>query len=81
MRTAEPEDTLSTVLLGYTKRKSYGFAMKVDKKGPTDRHAVNSFIKWLGEQGLSTGVIRLRSDSETSIKAVAAAVAASRGPG
>ena len=47
MRTSEPEDTMATVLLGYTKRSSYGFAMKVDKKGPTDRYAVTNFFKWL----------------------------------
>ena len=81
MRTSEPEDTLATVLLGYTKRSSYGFAMKVDKKGPTDRYAITNSLKWLGGHGLATGVIRLRSDSETSIRAVAAAIAAFRTPG
>ena len=55
--------------------------MKVNKKGPTDRYAITNFLKWLSEQGLATGVIRLRSDSETSIRAVAAAIAAFRIPG
>ena len=81
MRTGEPDDVLSKVLLAYTKRKSYGFAMKCDKKGPGEHHALNSLLRWLNEQGLGTGVIRLRSDSEVSIRAVATAIAASRRPG
>eukprot|EP00972_Heterocapsa_arctica_P031918 4701856-Heterocapsa_arctica.AAC.1 len=55
--------------------------MKVDHKGPTDRHAVSNFLLWLSEQGLQKGPIRLRSDSETSIRAVASAIAASRDQG
>eukprot|EP00972_Heterocapsa_arctica_P103832 15302698-Heterocapsa_arctica.AAC.1 len=55
--------------------------MKVYKKGSTDRHAVSNFLLWLNELGLMQGQIRLRSDSETSIRAVAAALAASRDQG
>eukprot|EP00972_Heterocapsa_arctica_P064028 9447865-Heterocapsa_arctica.AAC.1 len=81
LRTAEPDNVLSTVLLGYLKRKGYGFAMKVGCKGPTDRNAVSSVLLWLTELGLQKGPIRLRTDSEASIRAVAASVAASRDQG
>ena len=81
MRTGETNDVLSTVLLAYTTRTSYGFAAKCDKKGPSDHYALNSLLRWLNEQGLGTGVTRLRSDSEVSIRAVATAIAASRRPG
>ena len=81
MKTAEPEDRLATVLLAIRKPCGYGFACVVRQKGRGDPGAVNSLLRWLHECGLGAGVIRLRSDSEVSIRAVANAVAALRTQG
>ena len=53
----------------------------VREKGRGDIGAISALLKWLGERGLSTGPIRLRSDSELSIRAVATVVAALRPQG
>eukprot|EP00972_Heterocapsa_arctica_P069657 10293193-Heterocapsa_arctica.AAC.1 len=73
MRTADPEDRLATVLLALRKQKGYGFAVVAKCKGATDTFAVAALVRWLGEAGLGSGPIRLRSDSEVSIRNVAAA--------
>ena len=80
MRTSEPNDKLATVLIAYNKQRHYGFGC-VAQKWPMDQYAINSLVRWLKEHGLASGMIRLRTDSEVSIRAVAAAVAAMRPQG
>ena len=76
----EPEEiSLVTILLGMRKVLGYGFAALVKTKGLEDRAAVSMLAQGFLEAGL-TGDIRLRSDGEASVRAVALEVAARRAP-
>ena len=68
------EISLVTILLGMRKVLGYGFAALVKTKGLEDRAAVSMLVQWFLEAGLA-GDIRLRSDGEASIRAVALEVA------
>ena len=70
-------DALVTLLLAMRKEVGYGLACHVRSKGQMDRNAISVLLQWLLEAGL-TGLIRLRTDGEPCIQAVAAEVAARR---
>eukprot|EP00972_Heterocapsa_arctica_P098334 14511072-Heterocapsa_arctica.AAC.1 len=71
MRSGATDDVLATVLVGMLKEKGYGFACVTNAKGCGDKQALAAISRWLEEAGL-TSTLRLRTDSEVSICAVAA---------
>ena len=66
-------DIIAVILLAMWKGPSLGFACMVTKKGRGDRHAILALTRWFRENGLNAQ-IRIRTDSEAVIRALAAEV-------
>eukprot|EP00972_Heterocapsa_arctica_P115221 16446627-Heterocapsa_arctica.AAC.1 len=78
LRSADPEDRLVPILLGYVMGTGYGYAGAALGKGVTaNKELVRDAMSFLSEIGL-TGDLRLRSDGEPAIVAVLKAIAAAR---
>ena len=74
------EETVAQPILAATAKPSgYCFAGAARTKGAGDMNTIAAMCRFLVEAGL-TARLRLRTDAEPSIKAVAAAVAAQRAP-
>ena len=85
LRTGAPEDKLATLLVAVhpgdpvARKPTYGLARVVQAKGRGDARALGALHAWFEEAAL-TGAMRLRTDSEPSIKAIAQAAALRRAP-
>ena len=66
------------VLIGWRDWAGDGFAAVSRQKGRGDPLPITSFVQWLNEHGVH-GDVRLRSDPEPAIEAVAQAIAGQRG--
>eukprot|EP00972_Heterocapsa_arctica_P005417 801408-Heterocapsa_arctica.AAC.1 len=62
------------VMIALVQRTAYGFAHLVPVKGVVTENVQAAFISWLEEAGL--GALRLRTDPEPAVKALAAQLAA-----
>jgi hypothetical protein len=65
------------ILVATVKPSGYMLAVAVKQKGPKDKYVLQTIMNWLAEAGLH-GPIRLRTNSEPSIRAVAAKLVARR---
>ena len=79
LRSGVPTDPLVAVLVGYLKERGAVFATACREKGRNDQAAISALHTWCMQTGLS-GTLRLRSDLEPSIRAVASELAARRTP-
>eukprot|EP00972_Heterocapsa_arctica_P095018 14014805-Heterocapsa_arctica.AAC.1 len=75
MRTDDPRDRLVALAVAVLKFVGYMFASVCSSKGPRDQIVVSGLCKFLVEAGC-TGLIRLRTDQEPAIEALAQRVAA-----
>eukprot|EP00972_Heterocapsa_arctica_P022885 3366404-Heterocapsa_arctica.AAC.1 len=62
------------VMIAFVQRTSYGFAHIVPVKGMVTENVQTAFVSWLEEAGV--GALRLRTDAEPAVKALAAQLAA-----
>eukprot|EP00972_Heterocapsa_arctica_P042726 6299572-Heterocapsa_arctica.AAC.1 len=75
MRSSATQDSIVPLLVGATKETAerkggYAYAVVSRSKGLGDRVAIVGLVRYLLEAGIA-GTVRLRSDSEPSIQAVA----------
>eukprot|EP00972_Heterocapsa_arctica_P080498 11862313-Heterocapsa_arctica.AAC.1 len=74
------EKGLATLLLAFYVRVGFGMAAVVDAKAKIDASAMDTLMRWLGEAGLASVPIKIRTDGETAMRSVAADVASRRSP-
>eukprot|EP00972_Heterocapsa_arctica_P108324 15953960-Heterocapsa_arctica.AAC.1 len=65
------DDMIATVLMAIWRGPGLAFATIVLQKGRGDRHVILALGRWFRESGLN-GHVRIRTDSEATIRAVAA---------
>jgi hypothetical protein len=79
LKSALTGDSLVPVLVLVEKGHSYGAGIPCRAKGRADSYVLQAAMEFLLEAGL-TGTLRLRTDAEPAIQAVAQAIAARRSP-
>ena len=79
LATATNGDALVPMLIAAQKRRGYASAAACRTKGRSDQEAIQGLCRFFTEAGLN-GTVRLRSDSEPAIQAVAQEIAVRRTP-
>ena len=77
LRTEQSAEATWPMLCAVHPASGSGMAQLCEKKGPDDRCVLKALEEWLNEIGL-IGVVRLRTDNEPAILALAKLLAASR---